>query len=103
MSGRFRGPRWVVSNTGYETPCWLWQGCLNHKGYGVLRDGDRIVYAHRFYYEQVVDKIPEGLQLHHLCGVRRCMRPDHVEPVSLVENQHKRWSSIRSFPKGHSY
>jgi len=41
---------------------------------------------HRWYYEQHKGPIPEGLQLDHLCGVRPCLNPDHLEPVTQTEN-----------------
>ncbi|MEU7240240.1 HNH endonuclease signature motif containing protein [Streptomyces sparsogenes] len=42
--------------------------------------------AHRFAYETLVGPIPEHLQLDHLCRVRHCVNPDHLEPVSSREN-----------------
>lgn len=43
-------------------------------------------YAHRIAYELVVGPIPEGLTLDHLCRVRRCVNPEHLEPVTMGEN-----------------
>ena len=63
--------------------CWLWTGALI-TGYGVLwekeRDGN--IYAHRFSYELHHGPLPDGLQLDHLCRVRSCVNPDHLEPVT---------------------
>jgi Holliday junction resolvase len=67
------------------TGCWLWQkGTVD--GYGRCRRGDQIVMAHRWYYEQAQGPIPEGLELDHLCRVRACVNPDHLEPVTREEN-----------------
>jgi len=43
-------------------------------------------YAHRFGYELLVGPIPTGLTLDHLCRVRTCVNPAHLEPVSIGEN-----------------
>ena len=37
-------------------------------------------------YEVFVGPIPEGLHIDHLCFVRLCVNPDHLEPVTLHEN-----------------
>ena len=68
--------------------CWLWTGCLTTGGYGMLQlDGGRIPkYAHRLAYEHHVGLIPEGLQIDHLCRVRSCVNPSHLEPVTQREN-----------------
>ena len=42
--------------------------------------------AHRFAYEMLVGPIPEGLDLDHLCRVRHCVNPNHLEPVTRSEN-----------------
>lgn len=41
---------------------------------------------HRFAYELRVGKIPTGYTLDHLCRVRHCVNPDHLEPITLREN-----------------
>lgn len=70
--------------------CWPWVGTLNAAGYGHLwggRDDPREwLKAHRVAYELLVGPIPAGLVLDHLCRNRRCVNPDHLEPVNLVEN-----------------
>ncbi|MFJ7176424.1 HNH endonuclease [Streptomyces massasporeus] len=42
--------------------------------------------AHRVVYEYFIVDIPEGLDLDHLCRVRRCVNPWHVEPVTRQVN-----------------
>ena len=67
--------------------CLLWTASLSHDGYGRFSFRDTIVYAHRAAYEHWVGPIPEGLTLDHLCRVRHCVAPAHLEPVSQRENQ----------------
>lgn len=45
--------------------------------------------AHRVAYELLVGPIPEGLVLDHLCRVRHCVNPDHLEPVTKRENERR--------------
>lgn len=66
--------------------CWLWQGWADRDGYGALDVGGRFTRAHRFAYEELVGPIPDGLTIDHLCRVRNCVNPDHMEPVTLAEN-----------------
>lgn len=67
--------------------CWIWDRGVNNGGYGTLSvDGRKGVMAHRYYYERVKDKIPAGFVLDHLCRNRRCVNPEHLEPVPHVEN-----------------
>lgn len=69
--------------------CWLWTGALRGNGYGILRIGPAtasMMYAHRYSYELLVGPIPDGLQIDHLCRVRGCVNPAHLEPVTSREN-----------------
>jgi hypothetical protein len=66
--------------------CWLWTGCVGDGGYGQVTIAQRRHKAHRAVYELLVGPIPEGLDLDHLCRVRRCVNPDHLEPVTRSEN-----------------
>jgi len=65
--------------------CWLFNGYVRPDGYAVIstiRDGRAAaMYVHRVAYEHFVGPIPEGLHLDHLCRVRHCFNPDHLEPV----------------------
>ena len=64
--------------------CWLWQGVINNRGYGTT---GRHTYVHRLTYELLVGPIPAGLTLDHLCRVRHCVCPSHLDPVTLRVNQ----------------
>lgn len=71
--------------------CWLWTGYTTPDGYGVMageREGDRnrTSGVHRVSYELLVGPIPAGLEIDHLCQVRNCVNPDHLEPVTRDEN-----------------
>lgn len=66
--------------------CWLWTAAVGSGGYGVVWQTGSLLYAHRFAYEAVIGPVPEGLHIDHLCRVRNCVRPDHLEPVTQREN-----------------
>jgi hypothetical protein len=70
-----------------ETDCWLWGEYVKPDGYAVFRiPRAEKVPAHRFAYESFRGPIPEGLTLDHLCRVRHCVNPWHLEPVTQREN-----------------
>lgn len=67
--------------------CWLWTGCLNERGYGDFRLVDRMERAHRAVYRYLTGiNPPEELVANHLCKVRNCVNPDHIEFVTQREN-----------------
>lgn len=67
--------------------CWLWTGATQTRGYGSFSLTRRTsVLAHRFAFEDVHGPIPSDLTLDHLCEVKRCVNPDHLEVVSRAEN-----------------
>ena len=69
-----------------ESGCWLWAGVWNTKGYGIIQVNHYRYAAHRIAYELFTGPIPEGLQIDHLCRVRCCVNPVHLEVVTSREN-----------------
>lgn len=75
-----------------DSGCIEWLGGLAGNGYGHFHTTQtpeakaRDVYAHRWSYEHLVGPIPDGLHLDHLCRNRKCVNPDHLEPVTHREN-----------------
>lgn len=68
--------------------CWLWRGGRTESGYARLfrNDPKGQLRAHRVAFELMVGPIPEDLTLDHLCRVRHCVNPWHLEPVTLAVN-----------------
>lgn len=102
--------------------CWVWKEGIA-AGYGKFWvDGDSIG-AHVFSYTLVNGKVPEGMELDHLCHTdnrleclsgkecnhRRCVRPSHLEAVShrvntMRGNNPTVFNAVKTHcPQGHSY
>lgn len=70
-----------------ETGCLLWTGAINKNGYGYISlPGRTMARVHRVMYELFVGPIPDGLELDHLCRVRHCASPAHLEAVTRRTN-----------------
>ncbi len=80
--------KYVIEDRGHETSCWVWTHTLYKNGYADDRRGRKEPHnrAHVEYYERAKGPVPEGLELDHLCRVRACVNPDHLEPVTHAEN-----------------
>lgn len=95
---RFRGHVTKTANG-----CWLWQH-TDRAGYGTyfFADGRRWL-PHRWSYEHFRGPIPDGLEIDHLCRNRACVNPDHLEPVTRVENALRGPGAITECVNGHPY
>lgn len=77
----------VVDN---ETGCILWARSCFSNGYGQFKCAGKNWKAHRFSYTAAMGVIPPGLTIDHLCRVRRCVNPLHLEAVTMEENWARR-------------
>jgi hypothetical protein len=69
-----------------EGECWMFTPRARRGGYGSIWYGGRHCISHRVSYVLAGRVIPEALVLDHLCHQRLCVRPDHLEPVTVMEN-----------------
>ncbi len=86
--------------------CWMWKGATyGREGtkYGTIFTGERNDLghplsrgAHRVSYELAVGVIPDGMEIDHLCRVTLCVNPDHLEPVTRLENQRRGFSPMQA-------
>lgn len=91
-----------------EGDCWIWTGDLMPNGYGKYAiQGKRVRAVHRILWEVYNgQEVPAGLELDHLCRVRSCCRPGHLEPVTHAVNTQRQAHYNRgkdTCPKGHPY
>ena len=86
--------------------CWLWIGALTPDGYGQLRWPDGTSASRRRSVHQIVLEVL-GIELNetvdHRCEVRCCVNPWHIDPVTNLENQRRRWlrHPTTHCPRGH--
>lgn len=93
-------------------PCWLWKPLGSVHGYGQFTFQGKTHLAHRVAHEIGIGPIPDGLTIDHLCEVRSCVRPSHLEAVTRAENLRRArcWENGASFQRakthcsaGHAY
>jgi hypothetical protein len=65
--------------------CWEWTAAKTN-GYGVVQHRGRVQRAHRVVYSLLIGEVPEDLEIDHLCRNRSCVNPQHLEPVTGLEN-----------------
>lgn len=78
-------PRFLAKVEKTET-CWLWTAWIERNGYGRFWLDGRQHGAHRVAYELYVGPIPAGFEIDHLCRVKHCVNPGHLEAVTAAEN-----------------
>lgn len=64
--------------------CWKWVGAVTSQGYGVFNVEGKQTLAHRF--SMMIHGLELGENTDHLCRNRLCVRPSHLEAVTIREN-----------------
>lgn len=76
-----------------HTGCWLWTSYRDPKGYGVFKFKKITVTSHRWarlaYKGDPLNSSNNQFNWDHLCRVRACFNPDHLELVSAKENKNR--------------
>lgn len=95
--------RWMANGSTDRTPltveqrfwskvdksgdCWVWTASVDGRGYGQFNYGDGTNRrAHRLSLELVGEEISADMQVDHICGNRRCVKPSHLRPVTSKQN-----------------
>lgn len=68
--------------------CLLWPRAKSC-GYGVAWHDGKVRLVHRFVYAALFGPIPDGYEIDHLCRVRACFNPLHLEAVTGAENRRR--------------
>lgn len=69
--------------------CWMWQGAISENGYGKFSIRGKDIYAHRFSYETFKGPIQEGYVIDHMCLVKSCCNPEHLDVTIQAENVYR--------------
>lgn len=88
-----------------DNGCHIWTGQKSHNGYGYWGRYDCVtkkrmyIKAHRFAYALAYgfDALPKGISggsrdslvINHICHVRACVNPKHLEVITVQENLDK--------------
>ena len=90
----------LVAGCSIDGDCLVWRNDSTADGYGSIGiySAKAKKYlnklAHRIAYETYFGKIPRGLVIDHLCGVRNCIKPEHLEAVTQKENVMRATTSL---------
>jgi hypothetical protein len=67
---------------------WLWTGAVQSNGYGTFHFQGHQHRAPRISFYLTHGHWPEP-QVDHLCAIRLCIRPDHLEEVTAFQNMRR--------------
>lgn len=76
-----------------ESGCWLWKGCATD-GYAQMKWKGKAIRVHRWMAALRIT-VEDGDDVHHLCGVTRCVNPEHLSVA--VSNQHPECKDVVPF------
>ena len=82
-------PQRIEKKINFTATCWHWTAAKSPAGYGVGYLNGRTGQAHRIVWSIFNGPIPAGMQLDHLCYVRDCVNPAHLEVVTPEENRRR--------------
>jgi hypothetical protein len=91
-----------VDTTG---DCWLWTGCRNKDGYGLLRYQGVMVTAHVRAWVLTNGRITDGMHVLHHCDNPPCCNPSHLFLGTNHDNvldRHRKGRSKNLFCSGHA-
>ena len=86
---------------------WLYDGYHDKEGYARASsspwEGKQYRGVHTWVWESVNGPVPDGFEPDHLCRVKGCCNPDHLELVTHQVNAQRRSAQITLCPQGHPY
>lgn len=89
-----------IEDRGYKSYCWLWTGPHSGKGrgggYGRMCLDGQTVAVHLVMFTHFFGFIPGKKQVDHLCKVRLCCNPDHLELTTHKQNMRRRDAACKS-------
>lgn len=107
----------ILEAIEHRDDCWLWGSGAMHGYSGIKLDkelsellGVKQTTAHRVMYVLKNGAISSDLVIDHLCGIRNCVNPDHLEAVPQAVNVSRAPTAVATLnaqktccPQGHEY
>lgn len=95
---------WAKVDKNGLNGCWLWTAFTHKNGYGRFGVAAGVgIGAHRWSWSEANGPIPEGFEIDHLCFVKNCVNPAHLEAVTPQVNSKRAGARITHCPQGHLY
>jgi len=86
--------------------CWPWLGAHREDGYGVIKFDGKMYKVHRLAYLLAHGELSADLTVDHLCRMKSCINPTHLEAVTQSVNALRYFDHIgrkTHCPAGHEY
>lgn len=93
----------MARSVARDSGCIEWIGSSDHKGYGQLRIGGKLIKAHRYAVERSIGQIPNGMVVMHICDNPKCVNIDHLQVGTQTDNvrdMDTKGRRINNQPKG---
>lgn len=84
--------------------CWVWTGAKYGKGYGSIKHNGKDRSVHRVSFELSTGAIDPNLTIDHMCEVKLCINPLHLEEKTAIENRLRAgYSKATHCLRGHEF
>lgn len=72
-----------------STECWIMEGSTNNAGYVYVTYERQGMGCHVFSYRAThgMEEIPEGFEISHTCGVKRCYNWRHLQCLTISNHR----------------
>lgn len=87
---------WARVRKGSPSDCWIWEGCTDSHGYGMVRLATRAHRSHRIAYLLTHGDFWGVLM--HSCDTPPCCNPAHLSPGTRAQNNKDRDDKGRHIP-----
>ena len=89
------------NKTERQGDCLIWTGHKNTAGYGQMVSKRKSILAHRYSWERVNGKIPDGMEIDHKCWNPSCVNIEHLRLATSSQNGAYRRSAKKIASSGY--